>query len=269
MKRLAITPNFMSDIISFKADPAREGCQVTTVSDDVHSEAEALPKQRRIKSFVLRAGRMTAGQQRGWDKKWGDWGLRIEQGRLNIEETFGHKASAVFEIGFGMGHSLVEMAENEPEKNFIGVEVHRPGIGGLLNDADKAGLTNIRVFCDDAVEVLKQCIADNSLRRIQIYFPDPWHKKKHNKRRLIQPEFVELLQKKLMQGGVLHLATDWEHYAEQMMEVMSSASGWKNREGVKQFSPRPAFRPLTKFEKRGQRLGHGVWDLLFECTVDV
>ena len=221
-------------------------------------------KRREIKSFVLRAGRMTTGQQRGWDECWDKWGLKLEEGALNLPETFEREAPLVFEIGYGMGLSLVAMAGAEPEKNFIGVEVHRPGVGSLLNEANLANLTNLRTYCDDAVEVLKQCIPDESIDRIQIYFPDPWHKKRHNKRRLVQPKFIEMLRPKLKKGGVIHLATDWENYAEQMMEVMSDAEGFKNQAGSQEYSPRPEYRPLTKFEKRGHRLGHGVWDLLFE-----
>ena len=223
-------------------------------------------KRREIKSFVLRQGRMTNGQQRGWDECWDKWGLKLENGTLNIAETFNRDAPVVFEIGFGMGLSLVAMAGAETDKNFIGVEVHRPGVGSLLNEASQAGLTNLRTYCDDAVEVLKQCIPDGSLSRVQIYFPDPWHKKRHNKRRLVQLKFIELLRPKLKVGGAIHLATDWENYAEQMMEVMSDADGFKNCAGTQEYSPRPEYRPLTKFEKRGQRLGHGVWDLLFEKT---
>ena len=221
-------------------------------------------KRREIKSFVLRQGRMTAGQQRAMDECWNKWGLELNDGTLDIAATFGREAPVVFEIGYGMGLSLAAMAGAETDKNFIGVEVHRPGVGSLLNEASTAGLTNVRTYNDDAVEVLKQCIPDASLSRVQIYFPDPWHKKRHNKRRLVQSKFIELLRPKLEVGGVIHLATDWENYAEQMMEVMSGAEGFSNMAGIQAYSPRPDFRPLTKFEKRGHRLGHGVWDLLFE-----
>lgn len=221
-------------------------------------------RRREIKSFVLRQGRMTTGQQRGMDECWDKWGLELKDGALDMAAIFGREAPVVFEIGYGMGLSLVAMAGAETDKDFIGVEVHRPGVGSLLNEASTAGLTNVRTFNDDAVEVLKQCIPDGSLSRVQIYFPDPWHKKRHNKRRLVQLKFIELLRPKLKMGGVIHLATDWENYAEQMMEVMSNAESFKNMEGPQEYSPRPEFRPLTKFEKRGHRLGHGVWDLLFE-----
>ncbi|MGI9276070.1 MAG: tRNA (guanosine(46)-N7)-methyltransferase TrmB [Endozoicomonas sp.] len=237
---------------------------VDTTPEAATEESEV--KRREIKSFVLRAGRMTTGQQRGWDECWESWGLKLEDGPLNLAETFGREAPVVLEIGYGMGHSLVTMAGSEPEKNFIGVEVHRPGVGSLLNESSLADLTNVRTYCDDAVEVLKQCIPDSSLSRVQIYFPDPWHKKRHHKRRLIQQKFIKQIRPKLAMGGIIHLATDWENYAEQMMEEMEKAEGFKNMESPHEYSPRPDFRPLTKFEKRGQRLGHGVWDLLFERT---
>ncbi len=233
---------------------------------DIAQNTEQSPHRRTVKSFVIRAGRMTAGQQKGLDEHWPTWGLTLEQGKLDIEQAFGRQAETVLEIGFGMGLSLLSMAEAAPQNNFIGIEVHRPGVGSLLNEAGKAGVNNIRVYCHDAVEILRECIADESLDRVQIYFPDPWHKKRHNKRRLVQPAFVEALRPKLKQGGILHLATDWENYAEQMMEVMSAAEGLNNLAGDNQYSPRPDYRPLTKFEKRGQKLGHGVWDLLFERT---
>ncbi len=225
---------------------------------------DAVEHHRKIKSFVLRKGRMTAGQQRGWSEGWDKWGLQLDQGSLDLEATFGRKAPTVLEIGYGMGLSLVEMAKSSPETNYIGVEVHRPGVGSLLNEASNAELTNIRTYCDDAVEVLNQCIPDGSLSRVQIYFPDPWHKKRHNKRRLVQSAFIDLVKPKLKTGGIIHLATDWEDYAEQMMEVMTAAKGFTNQAGEYAFAERPEYRPLTKFEKRGHRLGHGVWDLLFE-----
>ena len=165
-----------------------------------------------------------------------------------------------------MGQSLVAMAEAAPDTNFIGIEVHRPGVGKLLHTMEQRGVDNIRVYCHDAVEVLRDCIPDASLDTVQIFFPDPWHKKRHHKRRLIQPPFVALLTRKLKSGGILHLATDWQNYAEQMMEVLSAAGGLDNTAGPGQFAPRPESRPLTKFELRGERLGHGVWDLVFRRT---
>ncbi|MEH6586761.1 MAG: tRNA (guanosine(46)-N7)-methyltransferase TrmB [Halioglobus sp.] len=220
-------------------------------------------KHRRIRSYVLRTGRMTPGQERAFEENWSRWGLEHSQGPLDFDASFGREGERVLEIGFGMGQSLVEMAAVAPEKNFIGIEVHKPGVGRLLHSMVDEGVANIRVYCHDAVEVLRDCIADESLDTVQIFFPDPWHKKRHNKRRLIQPEFVAHLRHKLKPGGVLHLATDWENYAEQMMEVLTAAQGLSNAYGQGQFTPRPEHRPLTKFEARGERLGHGVWDLVF------
>ncbi len=231
-----------------------------------HSEKE-LPerhKERQIRSFVMRAGRMTDSQRKAYERLWPKYGLNLESGIKGFEAAFDAEGERVFEIGFGMGDSLVDMAKAAPEKNFVGVEVHTPGVGRLLNRCEAEGVNNLRVYQDDAIEVLADCIADGSLSTVQIFFPDPWHKKKHNKRRIVQPEFVQALRKKLKVGGVIHLATDWENYAEQMMEVMSAAEGFDNQAGIESFSVKPDNRPITKFEKRGQRLGHGVWDLLFE-----
>jgi len=223
----------------------------------------AAPLRRRIKSFVIRTGRMTDGQKRAYEINFNNWGLKRANGPVDFAEVFGRQAPTVLEIGFGMGDSLAEMATQAPELNFVGIEVHTPGVGRLLYLTEQAGLSNLRAYSDDAVEVLAHCIPDNSLSRVQVYFPDPWHKARHQKRRLIQPEFVQVLRSKLKIGGVLHLATDWENYAEHMMEVMSAAEGYHNNAGAEQYSPKPDYRPNTKFEKRGERLGHGVWDLLF------
>ncbi len=220
-------------------------------------------KHRPIRSYVLRTGRMTPGQQRAFDENWARWGLEYSQQLLDYDQLFGRPGPLVLEIGFGMGQSLVAMAAADPQTNFIGIEVHKPGVGRLLHSMVDEGVDNIRVYCHDAVEVLRDCIPDASLDTIQIYFPDPWHKKRHHKRRLIQPDFVAHLITKLKPGGLLHLATDWENYAEQMMEVLSAAEGLANTCPDGQFAPRPEHRPLTKFELRGERLGHGVWDLLF------
>ncbi|MFC0445327.1 tRNA (guanosine(46)-N7)-methyltransferase TrmB [Pseudidiomarina halophila] len=218
---------------------------------------------RKIRSFVKREGRLTKGQAAALERSWPTMGLKHEDGKLDLVEVFGRDADTIIEIGFGMGHSLVSMAAAAPEKNFIGIEVHRPGVGACLMEAEEQGVTNLRVFEHDAVEVLQDCIADNTLAGVQIFFPDPWHKKRHHKRRLVQPEFVEHLRGKLRVGGVLHLATDWENYAEHMLAVMQSAAKWENLSATNDYIPRPEERPLTKFEKRGERLGHGVWDLKF------
>lgn len=219
-------------------------------------------KKKSIRSYVVRAGRMTEGQRRAFDDHWPQYGLSLFDGAADWQQIFGRKAPVVLEIGFGMGDSLVEMVGAEPDKDFVGIEVHPPGVGRLINTAGELGLDNLRVYLADAVDVLDDCIPDGSLARVQIYFPDPWHKKKHNKRRIIQPAFVEKLRTKLEIGGLLHLATDWQDYAEAMLEVMSAAPGFENVDPEGGYVPRPAFRPVTKFEKRGERLGHGVWDLL-------
>jgi tRNA (guanine-N7-)-methyltransferase len=219
-------------------------------------------RMRTIKSFVLRGGRMTAGQQNAFDRNWAQMGLEQSDGMLNYAAIFGRQAPVVVEIGFGMGQSLADMARAEPDKDFIGIEVHRPGVGKLMLLAEEAGITNLKVYCDDAVEVLKNCIEDGSLERMQLYFPDPWHKKKHNKRRIVQATFVQQVRQKLALGSVFHMATDWQPYAEQMLEVMSEADGYSN--AAESYASRPDWRPVTKFERRGERLGHGVWDLLFK-----
>tara|TARA_B100000676_G_C18075973_1_gene847660 strand:- start:14 stop:730 length:717 start_codon:yes stop_codon:yes gene_type:complete len=219
---------------------------------------------RKVRSFVLREGRLTAGQRNALDSLWPQFGLERSDGVLEPNAVFGRDAPRVLEIGYGMGHSLADMAQADPDKDFIGIEVHRPGVGALLMEIQQRGLSNLRSYCDDAVEILELCIPDNSLARVQLYFPDPWHKKKHHKRRIVQPAWVALVHRKLQSGGVLHMATDWENYSEHMMEVMNGAEGFTNLAGSGQFSPRPAWRPETKFERRGERLGHGVWDLLFE-----
>jgi tRNA (guanine-N7-)-methyltransferase len=219
-------------------------------------------RMRTIKSFVLRGGRMTAGQQNAFDRNWAQMGLEQSDGMLNYAAIFGRQAPVVVEIGFGMGQSLADMARAEPDKDFIGIEVHRPGVGKLMLLAEEAGITNLKVYCDDAVEVLKNCIEDGSLERMQLYFPDPWHKKKHNKRRIVQATFVQQVRQKLALSSVFHMATDWQPYAEQMLEVMSEADGYSN--AAESYASRPDWRPVTKFERRGERLGHGVWDLLFK-----
>ena len=223
------------------------------------------PSQRRpIRSFVLRTGRMTPGQQRAYDSGWQAWGLEHAAGLIDPETLFPASGPLVLEIGFGMGQSLIDMAVADPASGFIGIEVHKPGVGKLLHCIEQRSAENIRIYCHDAVEILRDCIPDGALDTVQIFFPDPWHKKRHNKRRLIQPEFIRQLRPKMKPGGLLHLATDWEHYAQQMMAVLNAEPGFENRYDAGKFAPRPANRPLTKFERRGERLGHGVWDLMFQ-----
>lgn len=219
---------------------------------------------------MRREGRLTKGQQRALDEFMPQYGLlEMADGPLPARSEF--EFSHIFdndhpvhlEIGFGNGQTLTSMAAQHPEHNYVGIEVHRPGVGNCLLQVEEKQLSNVRVICHDAVEVLQQLIADESLSAVYIFFPDPWHKKRHHKRRLVQTGFVELLKRKIKPGGILHFATDWENYAEHMLEVMSQVTGFENQAGEKQFSAKPDYRPTTKFETRGIRLGHGVWDLLF------
>ena len=221
-------------------------------------------RKKSIRSYVVRAGRMTDGQRNAFDTSWPTYGLKLADGAIDTDAVFGRTGSKVLEIGFGMGDSLLQMAAAEPETDFIGIEVHPPGVGTLMNTAKAEGISNLRVYLADANDVLEECFASQSIDRLQLYFPDPWHKKKHNKRRIVQPQFVQLVREKLRPGGVLHMATDWEHYAEQMLETLDAAEGFENIAGIGQYSSRPDYRPMTKFEKRGERLGHGVWDLIYK-----
>lgn len=219
---------------------------------------------RRIRSFVRRQGRLTKGHQQALDTLWPVMGVEYQPEPVDLPALFGREAPVTLEIGFGMGASLVTMAQNTPHQNFLGIEVHAPGVGACLAAAKEADVQNLRVMCHDAVEVLEKMIPDNSLRMVQLFFPDPWHKARHNKRRIVQVPFAELVMRKLKLGGVFHMATDWEAYAEHMLEVMNSIDGYRNQSEQQNYVPRPETRPLTKFEQRGQRLGHGVWDLMFE-----
>ncbi len=221
--------------------------------------------RRSIRSFVLRQGRMTVGQTRGIEQGWPRYGLTVAEGALNFTELFADKP-VTLEIGFGMGQSLLAMAKAAPEQAFIGVEVHKPGVGALLASALAEEVDNLRVYNEDAIAVLEQCVPDASLARLMLFFPDPWHKSRHHKRRIVQPAFAELVRRKLKVGGVLHMATDWQPYAEHMLEVLSAAPGYQNQAVDGAYIERPAERPLTKFEARGERLGHGVWDLKFTRT---
>lgn len=219
---------------------------------------------RRIRSFVRRQGRLTKGQQHALDHYWPVMGVEFDGQPIDFAALFGREAPVTLEIGFGMGASLVAMAAANPHQNFLGIEVHAPGVGACLSSAHEAGLTNLRVMCHDAIEVLDMMIPENSLTMVQLFFPDPWHKARHNKRRIVQVPFAEKVKGKLKLGGVFHMATDWEPYAEHMLEVMTSTAGYENVSTSGDYVPRPESRPETKFEKRGQRLGHGVWDLMFK-----
>ncbi len=216
---------------------------------------------RPIRSYVLRTGRMGSGQKRALVELAPRFVLPYEARTLNAAAVFGRQAPLVLEIGFGMGDATAQIAAALPGTNFIGVEVHEPGVGALLQRIHEAGLSNLRIVQFDAVQVLEHMVRPESLAGVHVFFPDPWHKKKHNKRRLIQPPLVQLLQSRLAPGGTLHCATDWQPYAEQMLEVLSAEPALRNT--AEGFATKPGYRPLTKFEQRGLKLGHGVWDLVF------
>lgn len=219
--------------------------------------------RRRIRSYVRREGRFTRAQQRALQTLLPRYGLDPEGAPLALDEVFGRHAPCTLEIGFGNGDALAELAHADPAGNYLGIEVHRPGVGHLLNRIESLELDNVRVVSGDAVDFIRQRLSPDSLDRVHIWFPDPWPKKRHHKRRLIQPDFIKLLAARMRAGGVLHLATDWADYAEHMLAVMTAAPDFHNRAKAG-YSPRPRWRPLTRFEQRGERLGHAVYDLLFE-----
>ncbi len=214
-----------------------------------------------IRSFVLRQGRVSNAQRRAVDTQLSVYGIAYAPGELDFEQVFGRKAPTILEIGFGMGETTAQIAQAHPENNYLGIEVHTPGVGGLLKLIVENGLTNLRLVQHDAVEVLTHMIAPASLAGAHIFFPDPWPKKRHHKRRLIQPGFVSLLASRLAPGAYLHSATDWQEYAEQILAVFTAEPALANT--APGFAPRPDYRPLTKFESRGLKLGHGVWDIIF------
>lgn len=218
---------------------------------------------RRVRSFVRREGRMTAGQQRALQTLWPRFGIAPGGAPVDFRALFGRDAPVTLEVGFGNGESLAWQAERMPERDFVGIEVHRPGVGHLLGELERRGLQNVRIFNEDAVEVLESRIAPASLDTVQVFFPDPWHKKRHHKRRLVQPAFVRLVASRLRPGGWLHLATDWDDYARQMQQVMEAATDLFAPEGAQPLAARPSSRPPTRFEQRGERLGHRVSDLLY------
>ncbi|MDO5070707.1 MAG: tRNA (guanosine(46)-N7)-methyltransferase TrmB [Neisseria zoodegmatis] len=234
-----------------------------TENDTNQSHEELAPEQhkRSIRSFVLRQGHMTAAQQRAIDTMWPQFGVDYQTAAVDLNQIFGRDNPKVLEIGFGMGTATVEIAKRLPEKDFLAIDVHGPGVGNILKLIEEEQVGNIRVMRHDAVEVVENMLADDSLDGIHIFFPDPWHKKRHNKRRLVQTPFVAKLLPKLKKGGYIHMATDWEEYAVQMLEVLSGFDSLSNT--AEDYAPTPEYRPETKFEARGKRLGHGVWDLVF------
>jgi tRNA (guanine-N7-)-methyltransferase len=229
------------------------------------SEQKKPPEQhRKIRSFVRREGRFTPAQRDAFERLWPTYGLDPNQGYWDLSEQFGREAPVILELGFGDGRVLRMQAARDPAIDFLGVEVHRPGVGRLMRELDEDDISNVRLACTDGAEVLANNIADRSLSGILIFFPDPWHKKRHNKRRLIQPDFIRLAASRLKSGGILHMATDWQDYAEQMLEVLTAEPALVNTIRDGGFAKRPEGRPVTKYEERGQRLGHGVWDLVFK-----
>jgi len=219
--------------------------------------------RRSVRSFVVRAGRMTVAQERAWRELWPRYGIEDGEDVLDLAAVFGREAPVTLEIGFGNGESLAALAAASPDRNFLGIEVHRPGVGHLMLRAEAGALSNVRILCRDAVEVLERRIADAALDEVLLYFPDPWPKKRHHKRRIVQPAFVELVARTLRPGGRFRLATDWQNYAEHMLAVVGACGQLENESPDGGYAPRPGGRPLTRFEQRGQRLGHEVWDLAF------
>lgn len=235
------------------------------ISSDLPPEQDNPQFLRRIRSFVLRQGHLSKGQERALTEFGPKFCIDYQASLLDMDTAFGRTAPRILEIGFGMGAATAEIAAGMPEKDFLGVEVHTPGVGSLLKLIGEQALSNIRIVQHDAVEVLENMLSADSLDGVHIFFPDPWHKKRHNKRRLIQPAFLQLLVSRIKPGGYLHLATDWEDYAIQMLEVLSAEPAIQNT--AEGYAPRPDYRPLTKFENRGLKLGHGVWDLVFRKHV--
>jgi len=224
------------------------------------SSEQTLPL--RIRSFIRRQGRLTPGQQQALVNYWDKYCLD-PNADYDFSQVFGRNAPLFVEIGFGNGESLAKMAVANPDKDYIGIEVHKPGVGHLLMLLNQQGLNNVRIYCHDAIEIMEHKITDNSLAGVHLFFPDPWPKKKHHKRRIVRPGFVDLLVKKLKPDGYFHAATDWKNYAEAMLAVLSEVSGLRNTSSSNDYCDCPEYRPLTKFEQRGLRLGHGVWDLIF------
>ena len=251
MERSAEMPRLRSSL----PPPAADGAE--------SAGADEQQRARHIRSFVLRQGRFTPAQQRAFEQHWSRYGLDPHIA-LEPARAFARAAPLVLEIGFGNGEQLLWSAQHETDKNFIGIEVHRPGVGRLMNALAAHNVDNVRLYNHDAIEVLQQCIAPESLAEVRIYFPDPWPKKRQQKRRLIRAEFVALLATRVKCGGRLHLATDWADYAAQMLTVLEASTSWRSTAAAERFVQRPPWRIETHFEQRGRRLGHGVWDLVYD-----
>ena len=240
------------------------------LDDDEHGtragtagDGEPARARRAIRSFVVRAGRMTSAQQRAWRELWPAFGIESGDVPIDLASAFGREAPVTLEVGFGNGEALLALAEAHPERNCLGLEVHAPGVGHLLLRCEERRVGNVRVICQDAVEVLERRIGDAALDEVLLYFPDPWPKKRHHKRRIVQPPFLELVARRLRPGGVLRMATDWEPYAGHMLATGNACEALRNESPDGGYVARPPVRPLTRFESRGQRLGHGVWDLAY------
>lgn len=230
-------------------------------TDSSNANIDAIPQRPLIRSYTLRQGHLSQAQRRGIQRLYPKYGLPYQNQIIDLATVFQRTAPFIIEIGFGMGDATVQIAQTRTTDNFLGIEVHSPGVGSLLNKIEATNTTNIRIIQHDAVEVLQSMIAPNSVAGVHIFFPDPWPKARHHKRRLIQPTFVKLISSRLQLGGYVHCATDWENYAQQMLEVFNAEPQLQNM--CTGYAPRPDYRPLTKFEQRGLRLGHGVWDLIF------
>jgi tRNA (guanine-N7-)-methyltransferase len=236
---------------------------VLRIAPSYQAHFTAMHTQRRIRSFVLRAGRTTPAQERALGELWPTYGVELGENPLDLEAVFGRPAPRCLEIGFGVGEVIGSLAEANSHIDYLGIEVHRAGVGRLLLRAEQGSLKNLRVICNDAVDVLRDHVPDSSFDEILVFFPDPWHKKRHHKRRLIEASFVTLLAAKLRPGGTVRLATDWQAYAEQMLSVCNGVAALQSLSADSTYVPRPEFRPPTRFERRGERLGHGVWDLAY------
>jgi tRNA (guanine-N7-)-methyltransferase len=236
-----------------------------SAGDNRRMPADQPFSRRPIRSYVLRQGRVSNAQRRAYDALLGVYAVRYRPEPLDLAQLFGRVAPRILEIGFGMGETTAEIAAAHPEKDYLAIEVHTPGVGSLLKQLDERRLSNVRIVQHDAAEVLEHMIAPGALDGVHLFFPDPWPKKRHHKRRLVQPEFVRLVATRLAAGGYLHAATDWEDYARHILEVLAAEPLLEN--SAAGYAPRPDYRPLTKFEQRGLRLGHGVWDIVFRRAV--